>query len=395
MAAEIVLLPGRDRSVKQRHPWIYSGAIQRVSGDPQPGDMVAVIASDGEKLGQAAFSPVSQIRARMWTWDPETIIDKAFLRERMERAIRWRDSIISKGTNAARLIYAESDGIPGLIVDGYADHLVVQCLSAGSERWKQEIVENLVDLCHPEGIYERSDVDVRRLEGLAEKSGLLWGKEPPDEVIIEENGLRFLVDIKRGQKTGFFLDQRENRNEVLTFVGGKELLNCFCYTGAFTVYGMKGKAVNSVSIDSSEEALALAKRNLELNGFREGQVELIEGDVFQLLRKFRDTRRQFDVIVLDPPKFAANQAQVNNAARAYKDINLLAFKLLRPGGILFTFSCSGGIDTDLFQKIVAGAALDAGVDAQIVKRLTQAQDHPVALRFPESAYLKGLICRLI
>jgi 23S rRNA (cytosine1962-C5)-methyltransferase len=282
--------------------------------------------------------------------------------------------------------------LPGLVVDRYADVLVIQCLSAGIELWLKELVELLVELTGCEQVYERSDVDVRRLEGLPERVGALYGAAPTEPLIISENGLLFKVDLLHGQKTGFYIDQRHNRQRVGALAHGRRVLNCFCYSGGFGVYTLAGGASQVVSIDSSHEALLLARENYVINHLGTEQADWIEGDVFHELRLLRDRAQSFDAIILDPPKFAPTAAQAERAARGYKDINLLAFKLLRPGGLLFTFSCSGGISADLFQKIVAGAALDAGVDARIVEHLAQGVDHPVALNFPEGTYLKGLMC---
>jgi 23S rRNA (cytosine1962-C5)-methyltransferase len=299
----------------------------------------------------------------------------------------------SKGqSDAFRLVYAESDGIPGLIVDRYGDVLVLQSLTAGSEAWKETIADILTQETGIETIYERSDADVRELEGLEPKVGVLRGIISNSPTTIHENGLNFCVNLQSGHKTGFYLDQRANRLRLRELAKDKDILDCFCYTGGFTVNALAGGAKSALSIDSSADALTLAKQNLELNHLAVEKTIFLEGDVFQLLRKFRDENRSFDMIILDPPKFAPTAAQAERAARGYKDINLLAFKLLRPGGTLVTFSCSGGIDAGLFQKIVAGAALDAGVDAQIVEHLSQGPDHPVSLHFPEGAYLKGLVC---
>jgi 23S rRNA (cytosine1962-C5)-methyltransferase len=295
-----------------------------------------------------------------------------------------------------RLIYAESDYLPGLVVDRYADTLVIQCLTAGVEFWHQQLADLLLQITGLKKIYERSDADVRELEGLPIRSGLIRGAAdsmvPEAKITIRENNLNFLVNIVTGHKTGFYLDQRSNRQQVRKLAKGREVLDCFCYTGGFTVNALVGGAKSVIGVDSSSESLSMLRENLTLNSLSNDQVELIEGDVFQVLRKFRDEARTFDMIILDPPKFAATASQAEKAARGYKDINLLAFKLLRPGGFLVTFSCSGGVDAALFQKIVAGAALDAGADVQIIKQLTQATDHPVALNFPEGAYLKGLVC---
>ena len=302
--------------------------------------------------------------------------------------------MVAKETNAYRLVHGESDGLPGVIVDRYGDWLVLQCLTTGSERWRLEIADCLVKSTGIKNIFERSDVDVRSLEGLPPRVGVVCGDQPPERLIISENNRRFYVDLLHGHKSGFYLDQRANRQRLGELVAGNDLLNCFCYTGAFTVYALAGGASRVLSVDSSADALALGAENVALNGLPTQQAEWQEGDVFQVLRTLRDSRRSFDAIVLDPPKFAPTIAQAEKAARGYKDINLLAFKLLRPGGLLFTFSCSGGISAELFQKIVAGAALDAGVQARIVEHLSQGPDHPVALNFPEGAYLKGLICEV-
>ncbi len=388
----LILKEGREQSLLRRHPWIFSGAVQRLIGAPRMGETVEVYSAEGEFLAQAAYSPVSQIRARVWSFDTQPV-DAEFLRRRLERALEQRSALGLLQHPAVRLVYAESDGLPGLIVDRYGEVLVVQFLSAGAEFWRETLIKLLTDLIPCRGIYERSDVEVRTLEGLPLRAGPLWG-EVPSLVEIEENGLRFRVDLAHGHKTGFYLDQRANRYLLRSLSAGREVLDCFSYSGGFTLNALAGGARSVVAVDSSAEALAQLRAHVGLNGLPAAQVETIEGDVFQVLRRFRDQNRRFDLILLDPPKFAPTAAQVEKAARGYKDINLLAFKLLRPGGLLLTFSCSGGVDAALFQKIVASAALDAGVDAQIVRFLFQDADHPIALHFPESAYLKGLICRV-
>jgi 23S rRNA (cytosine1962-C5)-methyltransferase len=331
----------------------------------------------------------------VWTFDEKEVVDAAFFERRIAAALETRAAFgflpLSAGLNeATRLIHAESDRLPGLVVDRYGDTLVMQVLSAGADAWKMTFVEILQRLTGCATVYERSDADVREFEGLPSVSGVLAG-EVPAELVIAENGIRFKVDVVGGHKTGFYLDQRFNRQRVGELARGKDVLNCFCYTGGFSLYAAKNGAKSVLSLDSSEESLRIAKVNEELNGLSGDTMEWREADVFTALRKFRDERRSFDMIILDPPKFAATTAQVERASRAYKDINLLAFKLLRPGGILATFSCSGGIDAGLFQKIVAGAALDANVEAQITEHLSQSADHPVSIHFPEGTYLKGLI----
>lgn len=388
----LILKPGREKSLLRRHPWIFSGAIERVEGDPSAGATVDVFSSSGDFLARAAYSPTSQIRARVWTFADEPV-DADFFRRKIHAAIEIRRRLkIENQSNAIRLIYAESDGLPGLIVDRYGDILILQSLTTGSEFWKEVIADILLEETELSTIYERSDVDVRELEGLPPITGLLRGSPVPSRVTIHENGSNFLVSFSEGHKTGFYLDQRSNRLRVRELVKGRDVLDCFCYTGGFSVNALVGGAKSVLSVDSSADALKLVSENIALNGLPVEHHASLEGDVFQLLRKFRDENRAFDMIILDPPKFAPTAAQAEKAARGYKDINLLAFKLLRPGGLLVTFSCSGGVDASLFQRIVAGAALDAGVDAQIVEHLSQAADHPVALHFPEGTYLKGLVC---
>ncbi len=388
----LILKAGREKSLLRRHPWIFSGAIQHVDNEPLLGGTVDLLSSNKQFLARASYSPTSQIRARVWTFEDEPV-DKEFFRKRIRKAIGTRYSLSdSRDTDSLRLIYAESDGVPGLIVDRYSDVLVLQSLTAGSEFWKETLADLLLEETGFSTIYERSDADVRELEGLEPKVGLLRGVLPNSRITIHESGLKFNVNLESGHKTGFYLDQRPNRLRVRELAKDKDVLDGFCYTGGFTVNALAGGAKSVLSIDSSADALALAKENVELNGFPIEKTNLLEGDVFQLLRKFRDENRSFDMIILDPPKFAPTAAQAARAARGYKDINLLAFKLLRAGGMLVTFSCSGGVDAGLFQKIVAGAALDASVEVQIIEHLAQGPDHPVSLHFPEGAYLKGLIC---
>ncbi|MBN2117880.1 MAG: class I SAM-dependent methyltransferase [Anaerolineales bacterium] len=390
------LKPGREKSLLRRHPWIFSGAIQHVDGEPASGETVDLLASDRQFLARAAYSPTSQIRARVWTFEDEPV-DKEFFRQRIRSAIAARSPLLlGEGpgvrSNAYRLIYAESDGIPGLIVDRYDDILVLQSLTAGSEFWKETLADLLLEETGLATIYERSDADVRELEGLEPKVGNLRGNLSSFLFPITEHNLKFNVNLQSGHKTGFYLDQRLNRLRVRALAKDKDVLDGFCYTGGFTVNALAGGAKSVLSMDSSAEALELCKENIALNNLNLTRQTSFEGDVFQLLRRFRDEGRSFDLVILDPPKFAPTAAQAERAARGYKDINLLAFKLLRSHGTLVTFSCSGGIEAGLFQKIIAGAALDAGVEAQIVEHLSQGPDHPVALNFPEGAYLKGLVC---
>ena len=350
-----------------------------------------MVDSRGNFLALGAYSPQSQIRVRIWSWEPDEKIEEAFFQSRLDRALGLRQTLLpSLHTNAYRLVHAESDGLPGLIVDRYDRGLVVQFLTSGAEYWRDTLIGLMQQWSSVDWIYERSDADVRQLEGLPDRSGPLL-TAPPESLTIEENGLKFRVDLQGGHKTGYYLDQRANRARVRELAAGREVLDCFCYTGGFSAYALQGGARRVLAVDASTEALALGRENIALNGLPADRLEWQLGDVFQVLRQLRDQGRSFDLVILDPPKFAPTVSQVQRAARGYKDINLLAFKLLRPGGVLATFSCSGGVDADLFQKIVAGAALDAGVDARIAERLSQGSDHPVALNFPEGAYLKGLI----
>lgn len=392
MNNRITLKPGREKSLLRRHPWVFAGAMQSYDDAPASGSTVDLLSSEGHFLARASYSPHSQIRARVWTFDDEPV-DGEFFRRRIKAAIGLRGELKAESDfNAYRLIHGESDGLPGLIVDRYADVLVLQSLTAGSEFWKDTIADILIEETGIPNIYERSDADVRELEGLQPATGMLRGTRDNFRLAITEYQLRFYVNIAAGHKTGFYFDQRENRRRAGGFAKDRDVLDCFCYTGGFSVHALANGAKSVVSVDSSADALALLEENIALNSLPAERHTSIEGDAFHLLRKFRDEARTFDMIVLDPPKFAPTSAHADKAARAYKDINLLAFKLLRAGGVLVTFSCSGGVDAALFQKIVASAALDAGVDAAIIEHLSQGADHPVSLHFPEGAYLKGLVC---
>ncbi len=385
------LKAGRDKSVKRRHPWIFSGAVERVDGSPGTGESVLVKAA-GQPVAIAAWSPKSQISARVWSFDAAARIEKSFFESTLRKAIQLRKSLPAfQHSNALRLVHGESDGLPGLIVDRYADVLVAQFLSAGPEHWREVILDALAAETGCEAIYERSDAEVRSLEGLEARVGFVRGNREAKRCPIVEHGLQFRVDVAAGQKTGFFLDQRENRQRVRALAAGREVLDAFCYTGGFAVAALAGGAQHVLAVDSSAAALEVAKENLAANTLDTSKMSFEEADVFAYQRLLREQGRSFDLVILDPPKFAPTAAQVKNAARAYKDINLMALKLLRPGGLLATFSCSGGVSVELFQSIVAGAAADAGVDAKIIERFGAAADHPVALSFPEGDYLKGLL----
>ncbi len=391
---KVYLKPGKTKALANQHPWVFSGAVSRVEGKPENGEVVEICTEKGEFLAVGAYSPFSQIRLRVWSFKKEKI-DSDFLEKRIRLAAERRNVQFENSSDTAfRLIHGESDLIPGLVVDQYGDVLVVQLLTSGVEIFRETIFDLLEKVTGIPNIYERSDVDVRKLEGLPERSGLVRGLVP-DAFSIQEDQFKFLVEVGSGQKTGFYLDQRENRKISAGYCRDKAVLNCFAFTGGFSIYALGNGATSVTSVDSSQPALETAQKNVQLNDLALDKTEWITGDAFQVLRKMRDMNRKFDVVILDPPKFAPTVAQVKRAARGYKDINLLGFKLLNPGGVLITFSCSGGITEALFQKIVADAALDAGVQANIERRLFQGQDHPINLAFPEGAYLKGLVCRVL
>jgi len=386
------LKAGREKSLQRRHPWIFSGAVERVDGEPANGETVLVKSAAGQPLAVAAYSPQSQIRARVWRFDCSVFVEEKFFREKIHQAIALRAALPAfHHTNALRLVHGESDGLPGVVVDRYADVLVAQFLSAGAEAWRDAILDALAAETGCEAIYERSDAEVRTLEGMEPRIGFARGNREAKRCPIVEYGLNFRVDVEAGQKTGFFLDQRENRQRVRALAAGREVLDAFCYTGGFSVAALAGGAARVTAVESSSVALEVAKENLAANGVDPARVTFEQADVFAYQRLLRDRGQGFDLVILDPPKFAPTAAQAKNAARAYKDINLLALKLLKPGGLLATFSCSGGVSAELFQSIVAGAAADAGVDAKIIERFGAAADHPVALKFPEGDYLKGLL----
>jgi 23S rRNA (cytosine1962-C5)-methyltransferase len=426
----VTLRPSKEKSLLRRHPWVYANAIDRVDGKPAAGATVIVRAHDGRFLARAAYSPHSQIRLRAWSFDESEPIDHAFFKRRVQRAIAHRRSFV-ENTGAVRLIFGEADGLPGLIVDYYladaprglpltdeaskapsgpapatrlpdagdataaSGQIVCQFMAAGVEAWKEAIVAALVSATGCPNVYERSDVSIREKEGLEQTTGVLAGAEPAETLVASENGVRYHVDVRNGHKTGFYVDQRDNRALVQAYAADRDVLNCFCYTGGFSLAALKGGARRVVSIDSSGEALALARANVEANGFDPARAEWLDADAFRTLRRLVEEGERFDLVVLDPPKFAPAREHIDRAARAYKDINLSGFRLLRPGGLLFTYSCSGAIDADLFQKIVAGAAADARVDARILKRLGAGIDHPLLAAFPEGEYLKGLLLQIV
>jgi len=390
----ISLLPSREKSLLRLHPWVFSGAVDKVNGNPKLGETVEIVDSKGNFLAWGAYSPNSQIRSRVWSFEKNEKIDKDFFVHKLKRCLESRRTMgfEPKGANAFRLVNAENDFLPGCIIDYYAGYLSVQLLSAGWEIFREILAECLKEIFpNCKGIIERSDSSVRIKEGLEPQVKILAAEIPQHAIEIEENGLKILVDLHSGHKTGYYLDQRNARKRIGELAKDKRVLNCFCYTGGFGLFAAKGGSKYVRQVDVSASALELAKRNAALNGLENAEIEYAEADVFTHLRKCRDKDETFDLIILDPPKFAESTSQVEKAAKGYKDINLLAIKLLAPGGMLATFSCSGHISTELFQKITADAAVDAKRQVQILENFRQAQDHPVLASFPEGMYLKGLL----
>jgi 23S rRNA (cytosine1962-C5)-methyltransferase len=393
MTARLILAKGREKSLLRRHPWVFSGAVHRVEGKANSGETIDIVDSQGKWLARGAYSPSSQIRARVWTFKQDEDIDIEFFIRRLQQAQNWRDYIAKRdGLDGYRLIAGESDCLPGITIDRFQNFLVLQLLSAGAEYQRAPLIAALQH-CYPEcAIWDRSDVAVRKKEGMELTQGHVVGDEPPALLPIQEQGMSLLVDIKEGHKTGFYLDQRDSRLAARNYAAGRNVLNCFSYTGAFAVSALMGGCTKVTNVDTSQAALDVARQNVELNKLDLSKAEFVREDVFQLLRKYRTEGQQFDMIVMDPPKFVENKNQLASACRGYKDINMLALQLLRPGGILLSFSCSGLLPTDLFQKILADAALDAGREIQFVEQFRQAADHPVTGAYPEGLYLKGFAC---
>jgi 23S rRNA (cytosine1962-C5)-methyltransferase len=390
---KVFLKKGREKSLLRFHPWVFSGAVEHMDDDIEIGETIEIYSNDKKLLGIGAYSPHSQIRLRVWSFD-KSVIDENFFKTKIEGAVSFRKSIIDETKyNSYRIINSESDGIPGLIVDKYDDILVCQFVSAGAERWKQKITEILIDELDPRAIYERSDAEVRNKEGLKPASGLLFGKLDEFEIKIMENNISFYVNIQTGHKTGFYLDQRVNRKILQLYSQNKSVLNCFSYTGGFGVSAAAAGADYVTNLDTSEEALQIASRNFELNKIPPEKFTNKKTDVFKELRSLKIDNHKFDLIILDPPKFVEGKNSLNKAARGYKDINMLAMQLLKNDGVLFTFSCSGLMTPELFNKIIADAAVDAKINASVVERLWQSPDHRVSTNFPESLYLKGLILK--
>lgn len=396
MESKIILHESRDKSLKRKHPWIFSKAIKEVVNEPSNGADINIYDCNNNFLAVAAYSPNSQIRARVWSFNKDEKIDKDFFKAKILKAYEARKLMLEvTAMSACRIIAAESDSIPGLIVDMYNNYLVLEVLSAGTEFHLKEIVAALREVFPEHNIYERSDVEVRKKEGLELRKGVIFGENPPTEIEITENeNMKLLVDIENGHKTGYYLDQRDNRAALAKYCKGKSVLNCFSYTGGFSLYALKGRALKVANVDVSQRALDTAKKNIVLNHLDPGRVKFIKEDVFKFLRNEKAKNNKYDVIVLDPPKFAESRGQLDKACRGYKDINMLAASIINPGGYLMTYSCSGHMTPDLFQKVVADAILDANREGQIVEYLQQASDHPISTAYPEGLYLKGLVVRI-
>ena len=392
---EIVLKKGKEKAALQRHPWVFSGALEKVKGKPEDGDVVKLFAFDNEFLAYGYYNSNSRVAVRLLEWNEEQTIDKEWYQNRLHQAIASRQFILSDKTNTCRLVFSEADFLPGLIVDKYADFLSLQILSSGIEKVKNDIVEILKAELQPKGIFDKSDATARGHEGLAVENGLLWGENPPEFLEVKENGIAYNINIAEGQKSGFYCDQRDNRSILASYTKDKKVLDCFSYSGGFSLNGLANGARSITSVDSSALALETLKQNVGLNKFDSDKITAIQSDVNKQLRAFKETGELFDIVVLDPPKYAPSRSALDRAARAYKDLNRLGMLLLEKGGLLATFSCSGAVDIETFKQIIAWAALDAGKEVQIIKQFCQPEDHPVRISFPEGEYLKGLLLRVL
>jgi 23S rRNA (cytosine1962-C5)-methyltransferase len=393
---EVILKKGKEKAALQRHPWIFSGALDRIKGSPANGEVVRVLAADKEFLAYGYFNEKSRVAVRMLEWDEAKTIDRDWYLQKIRTAIASRAHVLRNGdTNTCRLVFSEADFLPGLIVDRYADFLSLQILSAGIENAKEEIISILREELQPKGIFDKSDATARGHEDLEVTNGLLWGEHPPEFLEVKENGILYHINIAGGQKSGFYCDQRDNRQILAAYTAGKTVLDCFSYSGGFSLNSLKAGAAHVTSVDSSALALETLQQNMDLNGFDKAQSTVVQSDVNKQLRAFKEEGKKFDVIVLDPPKYAPSRSALDRAARAYKDLNRHGMGLLESGGLLATFSCSGAVDIETFKQIIAWAALDAGKEIQIVKQFSQPEDHPVRISFPEGEYLKGLLLRVL
>ncbi|MBC7913043.1 MAG: class I SAM-dependent rRNA methyltransferase [Pyrinomonadaceae bacterium] len=394
--AEARLKKGKEKAVKQLHPWVFSGAIEYVKGKPINGEIISVTDANGEFLAKGFFNNQSRVAVRLLEWNPEVEIDEQWWRSRVAKAVKSRVALLnSETTNVCRLIFSEADYLPGLIVDKYADYLSVQIHSSGIEHVKSILLDELQVQLNPKGIFDRSDASARAHEGLEPSHGILSGIAPPEYVEVLENGIKYLINISEGQKSGFFCDQRNNRQIVAEYAKGKRVLDCFSYSGGFSLNSLKAGALEVVSVDSSALAIETLLKNMELNGFEKSLQKSFQSDVNKQLRSFRESEEKFDIVILDPPKYAPTRSSLDKASRAYKDLNRVGMSLLNSGGLLATFSCSGAVDMNHFKQILAWAALDAGKEIQFIYQFCQPEDHPVRASFPEGEYLKGLLCRIV
>ena len=392
---EVILKKGKEKAVLQRHPWVFSGAIEKVKGKPDNGDIIRLTDAQGRFLAYGFYNHESRVAVRLLEWDEAVSVNEDWFRAKVAAAVTSRSSILNEQTNTCRLIFSEADYLPGLIADKYGDYLSLQILTTGIERNKQVIIDELQRLLNPKGIFDKSDAGSRAHEGLNTVNEVLAGSPPPELVEVKENGLTYGINIAEGQKSGFYCDQRGNRRILAAHAQGKTVLDCFCYTGGFTLNALQAGAARATSVDSSALAMETLKKNIALNGLDAARHESIQSDVNKQLRRFKEEGRTFDIIVLDPPKYAPSRSALDRASRAYKDLNRIAMQLLNSGGLLATFSCSGAMDMETFKQVLAWAALDAGKQVQFIHQFCQPEDHPVRSSFPEGEYLKGLLCRVI
>lgn len=392
---EVILKKGKEKAVLQRHPWVFSGAIEKVKGKPDNGDIIRLADAQGRFLAYGFYNHESRVAVRLLEWDEAVSVNEDWFRAKVAAAVTSRSSILNEQTNTCRLIFSEADYLPGLIADKYGDYLSLQILTTGIERNKQVIINELQRLLNPKGIFDKSDAGSRAHEGLNTVNEVLAGSPPPELVEVKENGLTYGINIAEGQKSGFYCDQRGNRRILAAHAQGKTVLDCFCYTGGFTLNALQAGAARATSVDSSALAMETLKKNIALNGLDAARHESIQSDVNKQLRRFKEEGRTFDIVVLDPPKYAPSRSALDRASRAYKDLNRIAMQLLNSGGLLATFSCSGAMDMETFKQVLAWAALDAGKQVQFIHQFCQPEDHPVRSSFPEGEYLKGLLCRVI
>jgi len=391
----VVLHKGKDKAAWQLHPWVFSGAIKDMDGRPANGSVVQVFNADRSFIAYGVYNNSSRVAVRLLEWDSTRFVNDAWWRDRVRRAVERRSHLIHSQNNAVRLVFAEADFLPGLIVDKYGDFISMQVHASGIEAVKPIIIDELVQLLQPKGIYERSDLKSRAHEGLTNANGLLYGQMPPDFVDVIENGIHYQINIVEGQKSGFYCDQRENRSLTAQYTRGKRVLDCFCYSGGFTLNALREGASSVVSVDSSALALDTLQRNIGLNHFDVAKYVAVQSDVNKYLRQLGEQAEKFDVIILDPPKYAPSRSALEKALRAYKDLNRRGLLLLESGGLLATFSCSGAMDVDTFKQVIAWAALDAGKEIQFIRQFSQPEDHPIRASFPEGEYLKGLLVRVV